>query len=61
MKAIKSFPEVYEIDVQWGVPFYTLLDDVLQSKNLICAAPLSPETSLLLSQVLVNNRLNSAE
>ena len=56
VKATKAFPDVYEVDVQWGVPFYTLLDDVLQTKDLICAAPLSPEASLLRSQVLVNNR-----
>ena len=61
MKAVKGFPEVYNVDVQWGVPFYTLYDDVLQSKDLICAAPLSPKTSLFQSQVLVYNRLNSAE
>ncbi len=61
MQTVKGSQKVDEIDVQWGVPFYTLLDDIPQSEDLIYATPSFPKTCLFLPQLLVNSGVNSAE
>ena len=61
MDTVKGLFEINEVDIQWAVPFYSLLYDVSQCKDLISAPSSLPEFRLFLSQLLVNSCLDSSK
>ena len=61
MDTIKGLFEINEVDVHWAVPFYSLLYDVSQWKDLISAPSSLSESRLFLPQLLVNSCLDSSK
>ena len=59
MHIAKGLAEVDEVDVQRGVPLHALLDYVSKGEDLIYASPASSKSCLLLSQLWVNDFINS--
>ena len=52
--AVESFLEMNIVDVQVHLPFSALLDDVVQSEDLVRASSSFSKTCLLLSDSLVH-------
>lgn len=59
MNAVKCLFKVEEIDKQGKIPLHTLLHDVSKSKYLIYAPSALSETSLFLTELVVDGTVNS--
>ena len=54
MYNVKSFSKVYKVNVQGGVPFQALLNDVPQCKDLIDASSTLAKADLFLPEPAVD-------
>jgi len=57
--AIEGLFEIYEVDVQGGLPLNTLFHNDPQCRYLVCTIPIISKPRLLLSQFLVQCRLDA--
>ena len=54
MYTVKSFSKVYKVNVQGGVPFQALLNDVPQCKDLVDASSALAKAGLFLPEPAVD-------
>ena len=51
MDWMERFLKIYEVNIQWWLAFYWLLDDISQYENLLSSSPTWSETCLFLSKI----------